>query len=194
MTKYLTDEKKAFVKTKADPNGPGLVDEYSKMSGKEIHGPIFQRNETYGLRYLWALHCIDGIKSSDAERLLGSGSEWIRAWAIQCIFETRDVPDSTAVQIEQMAHKDKSSIVRRFIASALQRLPVTQRKKTLLALVAHAEDTGDHNLPLLYWYAAEGAVATDPAFGLDLLRACKIPKVREFIARRLATASLASAQ
>jgi putative membrane-bound dehydrogenase-like protein len=194
MTKYLTDEKKAFVKTKADPNGPGLVDEYSKMSGKEIYGPIFQRNETYGLRYLWALHCIDGIKSSDAERLLGSGSEWIRAWAIQCIFETRDVPDSTRVQIEQMAHKDKSSIVRRFIASALQRLPVTQRKKTLLALVAHAEDTGDHNLPLLYWYAAEGAVATDPAFGLDLLRACRIPKVREFIARRLATASLASAQ
>ena len=75
-----------------------------------------------------------------------------------------------------------------------QRLPAASRKAILTALVSHGEDVGDPNLPLLYSSAAEGAVATDPAFGLDLLRACKIPKIREFIVRRLATASLASAQ
>jgi len=46
----------------------------------------------------------------------------------------------------------------------------------------------------MYWYAAEGSVASDPGRGLDLLRACRIPKLREFIARRIATASMASAQ
>jgi hypothetical protein len=80
------------------------------------------------------------------------------------------------------------------VASAAQRLPVNRRWEILAALAGHAEDAGDHNLPLLYWYAAEGSVASDTGRALDLLRACKIPKLREFIARRVATASLTSAQ
>jgi hypothetical protein len=35
-------------------------------------------------------------------------------------------------------------------------------------------------------------VATDPDQALALLKICRIPKVREFIVRRLATGSLAS--
>jgi hypothetical protein len=58
-------------------------------------------------------------------------------------------------------------------------------------LVQHAGDATDHNLPQLYWMAAEGGVATDPDRAIALLKACRIPKVREFIARRLATGSLA---
>ena len=71
-------------------------------------------------------------------------------------------------------------------------MPVEQRWETLTALLQHAEDAGDHNLPQLYWAAAEGGVATDPDRALALLKSCRIPKVREFIARRLATGSLAS--
>ena len=61
------------------------------------------------------------------------------------------------------------------------------------ALLAHAEDAGDHNLPKMYWYAIEGCVATDPVRAETLLKDCRIPKVREFIARRLAQAALVSA-
>ena len=56
----------------------------------------------------------------------------------------------------------------------------------------HAEDASDHNLPLMYWYAAEPCVASDPAKAVVLLKRCRIPVVREFIARRLATLSLTS--
>jgi hypothetical protein len=54
------------------------------------------------------------------------------------------------------------------------------------ALLAHEEDKGDQNLPLMYWYAAEPIAGADPAAAAELLAVCKIPKVQEFLARRMA--------
>jgi len=51
---------------------------------------------------------------------------------------------------------------------------------------AHEEDKDDQNLPLMDWYAAESIVAADPVWAAEALGACKIPKVAEFIARRMA--------
>ena len=39
----------------------------------------------------------------------------------------------------------------------------------------------------MYWYATEPVVAADKQAALQLLVACKIPKVRQFITRRMAT-------
>jgi hypothetical protein len=78
-----------------------------------------------------------------------------------------------------------SPIVRLALASACQRLTVEQRKPIVLALLAHEEDKDDPNLPLMDWYAAEPIVAADPAWAAEALAACKIPKVSEFIARRM---------
>ena len=93
-------------------------------------------------------------------------------------------------ELERLAGEDKSPVVRLYLASALQRIPVEQRWPTLDQLVAHAEDASDHNLPLMYWYAAEPCVASDPAKAVALLKQSRIPLLREFIARRLATSSL----
>jgi len=57
----------------------------------------------------------------------------------------------------------------------------------LKALLSHAEDVDDPNLPLMYWYATEPVVAADKVAAVQLLAACKIPKVRQFITRRMAT-------
>ncbi len=89
-----------------------------------------------------------------------------------------------------MAKTDPSPLVRLYLASALQRIPVAHRWEVLKELVQHAEDAGDHNLPLMYWYAAEPCVASDPVRAIALLKQSKIPLLREFIARRLATSSL----
>lgn len=75
---------------------------------------------------------------------------------------------------------------RRVAASLCQRLTIEQRKPIVLALLAHEEDKDDQNLPLMIWYAAEPIVAADPVWAADALAACKIPKVTEFIARRMA--------
>ena len=69
----------------------------------------------------------------------------------------------------------------------MQRLPVAQRVPVLAALLGHAEDAPDQNLPLMYWYASEPVVAADQKAAVQLLSVCKIPKVRQFITRRMAT-------
>ena len=142
---------------------------------------------------------------------LNDRDEYVRGWAYSLVTEdfqvwqTRGKGDEGPARVSESARhifkqmstaagSDRSPWVRRQIASALQRIPVEHRWEALTQLVQHAEDAGDHNLPLMYWYAAEPCVASDPAQAVALLKQCKIPIVREFIARRLATLSLSSAK
>jgi hypothetical protein len=53
------------------------------------------------------------------------------------------------------------------------------------ALAAHAEDAADHNLPLMVWYAAEPLVMSDTARAAKLMASSKLPRLREFITRRM---------
>jgi len=152
------------------------------------------RNER--LRALWTLGQTGGIPS-DATRLAGS-DDVLKGWTLQLAAERAATLDwnvgpghDLLSTLKILAAKDPSPVVRRQVASALQRIPVEHRWEVLTALLQHAEDASDHNLPQLCWIAAEGGAATDPERALSLLKSCKIPKVREFIARRLATASLA---
>jgi hypothetical protein len=78
--------------------------------------------------------------------------------------------------------------VRLALASALQRLPLDQRWPLAEALIQHAEDAEDHNLPQMYWYAIEPLVPTDPGRALELAGKSKIPLVAGHIARRLSAA------
>ncbi|MGV3661702.1 MAG: PVC-type heme-binding CxxCH protein [Prosthecobacter sp.] len=80
-----------------------------------------------------------------------------------------------------------SPIVRRELASALQRLPQDQRKGLAASLLKHGEDKDDPMIPLLIWYGIEPVVAADPAVGLQLASVSKMPKVTEFIYRRLSS-------
>jgi len=52
-------------------------------------------------------------------------------------------------------------------------------------LFSHAEDADDHNLPLMYWYAAEAVVGEDIAAGAKLLSQAKIPMLRTYVTRRM---------
>jgi len=154
------------------------------------------KGRTERLRALWSLGQTGGIPS-DATQMAGN-DEVLKGWTLQLAAERAATLDWNSgpgrellSTLKSLAAKDPSPVVRRQIASALQRIPVEHRWDTLTALLQHAEDASDHNLPQLYWMAAEGGAATNPDRALTLLKACKIPKVREFIARRLATASLA---
>jgi putative membrane-bound dehydrogenase-like protein len=86
----------------------------------------------------------------------------------------------------ELASKDESPKVRLAVASALQRLPIDQRWDIAEALIQHAEDAADHNLPQMYWYAIEPCVPADPERALDLAAKSKIPLVAQHIARRVA--------
>lgn len=77
--------------------------------------------------------------------------------------------------------------VRRELASALQRIPQDQRLYLATALLKHGEDKDDPMIPLLIWYGIEPVVAADPAVGMQLAKVSKMPKVTEFIYRRMAS-------
>jgi putative membrane-bound dehydrogenase-like protein len=86
-----------------------------------------------------------------------------------------------------LASGEKSPIVRRELASALQRLPLGQRKDLATALLKHGEDKDDPMIPLLIWYGIEPVVAANPAVGMQLAKVSKMPKVTGFIYRRLSS-------
>lgn len=75
-------------------------------------------------------------------------------------------------------------MVRLYLASALQRMPLDQRWAIAQNLVGHAEDANDHNLPKIIWYGVEPLAASDAPSALKLAASSKIPLVASFIARR----------
>jgi putative membrane-bound dehydrogenase-like protein len=144
------------------------------------------------LRRLWTLHSTLGLSESVRAKGLADSDDLVRAWTIQLACENKKPSEALLKEFARMAREDKSPVVRLYLASALQRLPIEQRSEILEALLAHAEDASDHNLPLMYWYAAEPLAGKDVATAAKLLPKTKIPQVREYITRRM-TAGMAKA-
>lgn len=152
------------------------------------------------LRALWALHVTGGLSRDRLAELLNHESEHIRAWAIQFLCDPSEInafqpPQNASWQLETeilnqfavMAKTDPSPIVRLYLASAVQRLPFSERWSIMEGLVSHAEDVSDNNLPRMYWFALEPMVPQHRRQSLELAVAGKIPALQEFVARRLVT-------
>lgn len=137
------------------------------------------------LRALWALHA---VKGTDASKL-DDKDAYLRAWTVQLLCENGAPSTEVLAKFAAMAKDDPSPVVRLYLASACQRLPLDARFTIASALVAHGEDKDDHNLPIMDWLAAEPVVGASAEKGALLLGTCQIPKVQEFIARRLATSA-----
>ena len=139
------------------------------------------------LRCLWTLHASNGLPETLVRQLLRDAEEYIRAWTVQLEMEDQQLSPALLQQLEEIALTDASAVVRMYLASALQRLPISSRAVLASALASHAEDNGDHNLPLLIWYGVEPLAAADPEKALQIAAGSKIEKVRRFIIRRAAS-------
>ncbi|MFO0912417.1 MAG: PVC-type heme-binding CxxCH protein [Pirellulales bacterium] len=153
-----------------------------------------QSGDTSGLRLraLWALHTSGGITTDQLRSLLDDPDEYLRSWAIQLLTEQRQAEPEVVAKLAELSRSDPSQVVRLYLASAMQRLPVADRWSIAEGLVGHAEDVHDHNLELMYWYAIEPLVAADGRRALTLASRCALPEgektrpLRTYIARRLA--------
>ncbi|MBE7494389.1 MAG: VCBS repeat-containing protein [Verrucomicrobiaceae bacterium] len=110
----------------------------------------------------------------------------LRAWAIRFLLDQSSSSGAGKLNL-QVVQGEGSPIVRRELASALQRIPQDQRKNLATALLKHGEDKDDPMIPLLIWYGIEPVVAADPAVGMQLAKVSKMPKVTGFIYRRLSS-------
>ena len=139
------------------------------------------------LRVLWALHAVGGTNEQLLSRLLSDPEPAVRSWAIRLAAESGQVAPAIRSRLAELAAQDPSPVVRLAIASAAQRIPPADRWIIATALLGHAEDAGDHNLPLMDWYAVEPLVPLDPVRALKLAAASRLPLVARFIVRRAAS-------
>ena len=133
--------------------------------------------------------CRRGFERSSrrSSTLLADADPAIRAWTIQLATEQGPPAAPILAKFAELARSDPSPMVRLYLASAMQRLPLEQRWDTLTGLVGHREDASDHNLPLMYWYAAEPLVGCGLRRGpLPWRPARRSPRFQEFMARRIA--------
>jgi hypothetical protein len=138
------------------------------------------------LRALWALHVTGGASEAWLTKQLEHPNEHVRWWAIRLLTEEKKASPALLTRFATMAKEDKSPFVRLGLASALQRLPVDSRWEIAEALLSHEEDSADKDLPLMIWYGIEPVVGADKGKAAQLLSKCKLPQVRQFIARRMA--------
>ena len=153
------------------------------------------------LRALWALNAYYGDPPylgsgwkrwrDDLDTAMHDKDAIVRAWAVQLSNQI------TSGQIkwsdwDKQSH-DSSSIVRLYIASALQRLETKHRWKIAEHLLSHSEDADDQNLPLMYWYAIEPLADVDPARALALALNSKIPLLHGYMIRRIGAGGDATA-
>ncbi|MEC8973972.1 MAG: dehydrogenase, partial [Verrucomicrobiota bacterium] len=142
------------------------------------------KNADHRLRSLWALHVTGGLSEADLLKNLNDKDEHIRAWSIQLLCED-NAPSGQALEaFAALAKRDPSPVVRLYLASAMQRMPLGDRWAIAAGLVAHAGDADDHNLPKLIWFSIEPLVPDNPVRAMELARASRLPLVTEHIARR----------
>ena len=156
------------------------------------------------LRALWSLFSIGATDEAFLRSCLRDADEHVRTWAIRLLSDawpldtvlsqrplsanSEPPAPSPAVLAEfhRLAADDPSALVRLALASVLQRLPAPARVPLATALVRHAADADDHNLPLLIWYGLIPVAAPATAAELPgIAAACALPITRQLIARRL---------
>jgi putative membrane-bound dehydrogenase-like protein len=155
------------------------------------------------LRVMWMCHITGVLKEEDHFSFVRSKEDLIRGWSIRLTLEDKAASPEMLAKLAELAKSDPSPYVRLQLASGLQRLPLADRKEIARGLVSHAEDAADNNLVLMIWYGIEPLIFVDESLRdsnlgrgatevrsddvLNLAVATKIPKLRQFIARKLAS-------
>ncbi len=138
------------------------------------------------LRALWALHSTGLLPADRLIALLDDPAPYVRGWAIELLGEDGAPPAAVVQKFAAMAATESSPIVRRYLASAVQKLPLDARWPIVAALLGHAADADDHNIPKLLWVGVEPLVMADTPRALGLAATGKLPLVSQFIVRRAA--------
>lgn len=142
--------------------------------------------DTARLRALWALHVTGGLTPERLSESLRDESPYVRGWAVQLALDGKKPSADVVKALVSLAKTDQSPVARLYLASAAQKLPLEARWDLMANLLAHGEDAGDHNLPLMYWYATEPLAAADMGRAVKLVADTPISIVRQFTLRRIA--------
>ena len=108
-------------------------------------------------------------------------SEFVRGWSIALATDMRKASPNQQDQFVRMARTDSSPVVRRYLASALQRVPQEAAWNLAEALAQHGEDREDRNLPWLLWQGVAPLIPNQLERGLNLARQTLLPQLSDSI-------------
>ncbi len=144
-------------------------------------------DDTRVLRGIWLGHATGLLTDQQLEQLLHHPSAYVVYWSIQLACHDGTPQQNTVDELARMATKTgQDPLIRLALASVAQRIDFDQRWPIVEALVQHTNDGGDHNLPLMIWYATEPLVTVDPDRALRLFGEAKIDLIRNYLIRRAA--------
>lgn len=103
------------------------------------------------LQGLWTAHAIGALNDDLASKTLSDRDDYIRGWTVQLMLDRQSASPAIVSQFAALAKTDLSPLVRRYLASAIQRVPEAAAWPIIEALANHGEDRDDRNLPLLLW-------------------------------------------
>ena len=154
----------------------------------ELEKLLASDDETRVLRGMWLGHATGALKPEQLSALLSHSSPYVAAWGVQLLCENREqLSSDLGKRLGELARTQQSDpMVRLYLASALQRLPLSDRWEIAEALAANGGDAKDRNLPLMIWYGLEPLVVADPARAIRLVETSQIPQLSQFIVRRAA--------
>ncbi len=140
-----------------------------------------QVDPTLRLQALWTLHALGQFTPAVADRALKDPDEFVRAWGIELANDPRQATPEQQAQFLQMARSDPSPVVRRYLASALQRVPAETAWALAGDLAQHGEDRNDRYIPLLLWHGLAQRMTEDPNRALEIAAQTQLPQLADFI-------------
>jgi putative membrane-bound dehydrogenase-like protein len=144
---------------------------------------LFEKGTTPGQRLnaLWSLQ----DPGAGINNALRDSNEFVRGWAVQLITEQTGYAPQFESQFQNLAKNDPSPVVRRYLASAVQRMPDEVAWPLIETLAQHGEDKDDRNIPYLLWHSIATQWSSKPSASLDqafaIAQQTKLPQLREWI-------------
>ncbi len=155
------------------------------------------------LQQLWARYRRDQVGKQELYQLMDDSDEHIRVWAIRLLTDLWPLDHvtgphaaakypSNADDVQRLVRRaliDQSGLVRRQLASTLQRLPLEDRIALTLALSSRADDAADLDMNLLVWFGISPIGEVDPAKLVPIAASSRWPHLTGSIARFAASRS-----
>ena len=146
-----------------------------------------EKTVEHELRTMWCAYCVGHQEEAWLLSHMTNPNEHIRAWAIRLLCDRHGELSQKAIDaFAYQAEFEKSGLVRLYLASAMNRMPLKNRFDVAIDLVHYPQDADDRMQPLMIWYGIEPAVTAFPKKAVTLALSSQIPLVRKYIARRLA--------
>lgn len=143
------------------------------------------------IRALLTLYGIGGVDEAAQIELLSHRDEHLRKWGARLLVDHGAPSDEARAKLVELAKTENSSIVRLYLASALQKLEFDDRWELAAALANRTEDADDKNQPLMIWYGVKEAAVADPLAALAWMDGSQFGKLHNFTVRLLCETNVA---